>query len=233
MKTNVFSIAAFAIVASSFLIISSCKKTDVTPPVVTLNGASSYTISLQSNYTELNATAVDDQDGAITPTASGTVNTNLTGNYVITYTATDKAGNVGTAKRTITVVNDANIYSGTYTCTDTAFGTSSPFTQTVTASTTLNNHIIFSTFAGRAGNNTIEAVVTGGTAFTIIPATVSGLGQYGCTFNYTANGAGAAITASSASKYSFSVKYFEERVQGGAGCSAVAATPFEDTFVQQ
>jgi hypothetical protein len=229
MKTNVLGIAAFAIVASS-LLISSCKKTDVTPPVVTLNGASSYTISLQSNYTELNATALDDQDGAITPSVSGTVNTNLTGDYVITYTATDKAGNIGTAKRTITVANDANIYSGTYACADTAFGS---FSQTVTASTTLNNHIVFSMFADRTGNNTIEAVITGGSAFTLVDATVTGLGANGCTFKYTANGAGAAITASATGKYSFSVKYFEEKVAGGAGCLAVAPTPFEDTFVQQ
>jgi len=221
MKTNVVAIAVFSIVAFSFLIVSSCKKTNNTPPVVTLNGASSYTISLQSNYTELNAKALSNQNAIITPVVSGSVNTNLVGTYTITYTATDNIGNIGTATRTVTVVNDANIYSGTYTC-----------TQVVTASTTLNNLILFSKFANLSGNNTIEAILTGGTAFSIIDATVNGLGANGCTLNYSANGVGAAIT-SNAGKYSFSVKYSKAQIASGTSCPAIAAIAYEDMFVQQ
>jgi len=232
MKTNVVAIAVFSIVAFSFLIVSSCKKTNNTPPVVTLNGASSYTISLQSNYTELNAKALSNQNAIITPVVSGSVNTNLVGTYTITYTATDNIGNIGTATRTVTVVNDANIYSGTYTCTDTALGGNSPFTQVVTASTTLNNLILFSKFANLSGNNTIEAILTGGTAFSIIDATVNGLGANGCTLNYSANGVGAAIT-SNAGKYSFSVKYSKAQIASGTSCPAIAAIAYEDMFVQQ
>jgi hypothetical protein len=231
MKKNILSLIAIALMATAS-IFTGCKKDDTTAPVVTLTGgAASQTISLQGTYTELGATANDDKDGALTPTTSGSVNVNLTGTYIITYSATDAAGNTGTATRTITVVNDAAGYAGTYDCTDASFGSGSPWTQVITASTTTNNHIVFSKFAERTGNNTIEAALTGGTAFTVIGATVSGLGANACTFTYAANGAGATITQAGG-KYSFSVKYFESEAGGGA-CTAVSVTPFEDTMVQQ
>ena len=44
-------------------------------------------------------------DGGETVTASGTVDTSVAGTYSITYTATDAAGNTGTATRTVTVVD--------------------------------------------------------------------------------------------------------------------------------
>ena len=53
-------------------------------------------------WTDPGATA----DGGETVTASGTVDTNTVGTYTITYTATDAAGNTGTATRTVTVVAD-------------------------------------------------------------------------------------------------------------------------------
>ena len=40
------------------------------------------------------------------------------GTYTVTYSATDAAGNVGTATRTIHVVNDAEYLAGTYTTTE-------------------------------------------------------------------------------------------------------------------
>lgn len=229
MKKNILSLSAIALIAF-VSVFTGCKKTDTTPPVVTLTGAATETISLQGTYTELGATANDDVDGTVTATPSGTVNTDLTGTYVITYTATDKAGNNGTAIRTITVVNDAAIYAGTYTCTDAAFGSNSPFTQTVTASTTTNKHIIFGKFADFSGNTTIEAVLTGGTYFVLVPA--SNVSINGCNYNFTPNGNGNTISTSGG-KASFSIKYNEEDLAGGTGCTAVAPTPYEDTFVQQ
>ena len=37
-----------------------------------------------------------------------------TGDYTLTYTATDAAGNVGTATRTVHVYNQAEVFEGTY-----------------------------------------------------------------------------------------------------------------------
>ncbi len=63
------------------------------------------TIQRNSAYTELGATALDNIDGNMTSQIqiTGTVNTATLGTYTRTYSATDSAGNVGTATRTIIV----------------------------------------------------------------------------------------------------------------------------------
>lgn len=76
---------------------------DTTPPVVTLNGSSTMTLQVGDSFTDPGATAADDRDGALQPTSSGTVDTNTQGTYTITYSATDNAGNTGTATRTVNV----------------------------------------------------------------------------------------------------------------------------------
>eukprot|EP00493_Phyllostaurus_siculus_P020276 UN20601 len=53
-----------------------------------------------ATYHELGATA----DGGEAITITGTVDPNVPGTYTITYTATDEAGNVGTATRVVTFV---------------------------------------------------------------------------------------------------------------------------------
>lgn len=224
-------LATAVLFTAGTLLFTGCKKDDTTPPTVTMNGGD-MTISLQDNYTEMGATATDDEDGELTVTTSGTVNEDLVGTYTITYTATDAAGNVGTATRYVTVRNDADIYAGTYTTSNPDFGTASPWTQTITASTTINNRVVFSEFAARTGNNTIEANLVGGNTFVLVDKTVTGLGTNACDFRYTNNGAGAPITQTGG-KYTFTVKYFEERLAGTGACTAVAPTAFTDTFVQQ
>lgn len=79
--------------------------TDTTAPVVTLNGTSTVNLTLGDTYTDAGATANDDVDGALTPTVSGTVDTSTAGSYPITYSATDAAGNTGTAVRTVIVTD--------------------------------------------------------------------------------------------------------------------------------
>ena len=161
MKKNILNLTAIVLISAAS-VLTGCKKDDTTAPVVTLNGAASQTVSLQGTYTEMNATANDDVDGTITPTTSGTVNVNQTGVYTITYTATDKAGNVGTATRTVTVVNDLDAMTGTYQCTITA----SPnivYTQTITASPTLNKRLTFSKFSDYTGANSVYVDVVGTT----------------------------------------------------------------------
>lgn len=229
MKKHFLSISAIVLTAG-MLVFTGCKKDDTTAPVVTLNGGD-QTIILNSPYTELGATATDDEDGSITPTITGSVNKDLAGTYTITYSATDAAGNVGEATRKVVVKNEAEIYAGTYTTTNPDFGNSSTWTQTVSASTTKNNTIVFSKFANRTGNSTITAELIGGTAFKIVDATVTPEAGK-CTYKYTANSTGVNITKIN-NKYTFSIKYFEERLAGGGTCTGVPATPFEDKFDQQ
>jgi hypothetical protein len=228
MKKKLLSFAAI-ILTSGILVFTGCKKDDATPPVVTLNGAESVTVILNSSYTELGATATDDKDGTITPVTSGSVNTDLVGKYTITYSATDAAGNEGTATRTVTVRNEADIYAGEYTTT-----ADSVYTQTITASPTKNKAIVFSMFARRSNNNKISAILVGGTAFQLDGAQQGvNVGKNGCTFNYTSLGAGQPIVKSTNGKYSFSIKYTEARVQGGTNCPASGAASFEDVSVQK
>ncbi len=158
MKRNILAATAFLLAGT--VIFTSCKKDDITDPVVTLNGNSEMTVSLQGTFTDPGATADDNKDGKITPTTSGSVNTNLKGTYTITYEATDAAGNSGSVTRTVNVVNDADGMNGTYRCVI-AGSTPYTYTQTITASSTRNNRIIFGKFGDYTGNTGIYADVVG------------------------------------------------------------------------
>ena len=76
---------------------------DTTAPIVTVIGANPTEIIIGDSYFELGATAIDDTDGEIFVTNTGDVNTAEIGQYIISYSATDNAGNEGTATRTVNV----------------------------------------------------------------------------------------------------------------------------------
>ena len=79
---------------------------DPTAPVITLNGDAEITVDLGSTFIDLGATATDNVDGTVTVTTSGTVDTNATGSYVLSYSATDAAGNsAAVVTRTVTVAD--------------------------------------------------------------------------------------------------------------------------------
>ena len=78
---------------------------DTTPPAITLLGAAVINVELKSAFTDPGATAVDAITPLVTIVRTGTVNTNVAGTYVLTYTATDGAGNVGVATRTVIVAD--------------------------------------------------------------------------------------------------------------------------------
>ena len=75
---------------------------DTEAPVVTAEEAK-VTVPFGGTYTDAGATVSDNVDTGLTATASGTVDVNLAGDYTITYSATDAAGNTGTATTTVTV----------------------------------------------------------------------------------------------------------------------------------
>mgnify|MGYP000332421537 CR=1 FL=1 len=84
---------------------------DVIPPVITLNGSANISLTQGTAYTELGATANDAVDGAVTVIPTGTVNESTVGQYSITYTATDSAGNEATAERIVTIDMLSSMYS--------------------------------------------------------------------------------------------------------------------------
>ncbi|HNT87531.1 MAG TPA: DUF5011 domain-containing protein, partial [Candidatus Hydrogenedentes bacterium] len=79
---------------------------DTTPPVITLNGAAQMTVECGTPFVDPGATALDACQGNVPVQTAGTVDTGTPGNYVITYNATDNAGNQAVqVTRTVTVVD--------------------------------------------------------------------------------------------------------------------------------
>jgi hypothetical protein len=77
---------------------------DITPPVITLNGASTIYLSVGGSWIDPGATAIDAVDGPIYKImVSGSVNTTITGTYYVTYSASDNSGNQASVTRTIIV----------------------------------------------------------------------------------------------------------------------------------
>jgi putative hemolysin len=79
---------------------------DVTPPEIALNGESELQIECQDEYSEPGATAVDNCDSETDVSIGGdVVDTSTPAQYVVTYSSTDDAGNLGQANRVVDVVD--------------------------------------------------------------------------------------------------------------------------------
>ncbi|WP_095984970.1 kelch repeat-containing protein [Cystobacter fuscus] len=80
---------------------------DTAAPTVTLVGEAAQTLACGTPYVEAGVQAADlcDNGEASSPvvTVSGSVNTQVPGTYVVTYSAQDSSGNVGRATRRVTV----------------------------------------------------------------------------------------------------------------------------------
>ena len=74
-------------------------------PVVTLIGEAQVTIPAGAEYIEEGATAIDDIDGDLSANLviSDTVNTAVVGTYTVAFSASDRAGNKGSAQRVVKV----------------------------------------------------------------------------------------------------------------------------------
>ncbi len=76
---------------------------DTTAPVITVSAESNLTVDYASAYEDAGASAVDNKDGVVPVSVTGSVDTFTPGQYTITYTARDSAGNSATATRVVTV----------------------------------------------------------------------------------------------------------------------------------
>ncbi len=83
---------------------------NTTPPVITLNGADPYTLMVGETYVEPRWTVTDNVDTDLDDDVivTGTVDSNTVGTYLLEYSVTDSAGNVGAAARTVNVVEKAD-----------------------------------------------------------------------------------------------------------------------------
>ncbi len=116
MKTK-FSIFTLAVIATVGMFIAGCGTDDLSTPTIVLEGDDPLIVTLGGSYTDPGFTASDDEDGDVSANVSvddSDVDTDMIGEYEVSYTVTDKAGNTGTTIRTVRVVMDKAHYEGTY-----------------------------------------------------------------------------------------------------------------------
>ena len=184
---------------ASSIVLSACgsggsdksEDVDTVAPVITLQGDATVALPYNQTYTDAGATANDNVDGAVTVTTSGTVDSSVIGQYAITYTATDAAGNEATKTRTVNVVditaptitvtgNNAQIFVGdSYTDEGASATDDVDSTITVTSSddideSTAGTYTVTYTATDAAGN---EASAT--RTVTVVAPTLSGTAAAG------------------------------------------------------
>ncbi|WP_394228135.1 immunoglobulin-like domain-containing protein [Pseudoalteromonas spongiae] len=76
---------------------------DKKPPEITLNGKTPLMVAQGSNFEDPGASANDEVDGLVEVEVSHNVNSNEVGEYLVTYVATDKSGNVSQKERLVIV----------------------------------------------------------------------------------------------------------------------------------
>jgi hypothetical protein len=134
----------FFIAAIVVLMTGACAKGDQMPPEITVIG-NTHTISYKGvTYVDQGATAMDNIDLDITSkiVVSGSVGTAV-GNYTITYSVADAAGNHAETYRHVKVTYGNTYLVGTYNVVETSpFGTVT-YTGSVTASTTDPDEFVF------------------------------------------------------------------------------------------
>lgn len=116
MKTRI-SVLSLAVIAAGGMFITSCGTEDLSTPVIVLEGDSPFIVELGDTYTDPGFTATDDEDGDISANVTvddSDVDTEEIGEYEVTYTVTDAAGNVGTETRIVRVVMGKADYMGTF-----------------------------------------------------------------------------------------------------------------------
>jgi hypothetical protein len=80
---------------------------DVTAPIITVTGDNPLYLAVGEAFVEPGASALDAIDGNVAVNATGAVNTTIRGSYLLTYNASDAAGNAATATREVIVRSGA------------------------------------------------------------------------------------------------------------------------------
>jgi len=192
---KLFSILAVAVIGG--FLFTSCTKDDAVAPVVTLKGDAVVSVDFGGTFTDAGATATDDVDKDVTVVVEGTVTVTAAGEYTLTYKATDAAGNVGKATRTVYVVHRKGNMAASYTvnenCTSTGGSpyTVGPYTASITPGTG-NMDLVFTNFGDFQTSINMNGTLSGNTGQTLtIPSATPGLTIAG---SGTVNAAGTTVT---------------------------------------
>lgn len=165
MKKLAYVVASIALVGGMALM-NGCTTEDTEKPVITITNDDEAHNRVEqfsaAAYTDPGATAEDTEDGTLATTAEGTVDMANAGEYTITYTAADAAGNTGTETRTVTV--DGGLFlAGGYNVEDFVGSTSmGTYAETITTSSLAYNRINFTKF-GFYQNATVYGTISGKT----------------------------------------------------------------------
>lgn len=111
MKNKIYKIIVgifFILVSFNFVLADNENTKDTTAPVIFLTGSENVSLNVGDEYVDNGATATDDIDGDITKniTSYSTVDTSVVGNYSVTYSVSDKAGNIATQVIRNIIVNN-------------------------------------------------------------------------------------------------------------------------------
>ena len=144
---------------------------DITPPVIELNGAASVSVAWGGSYNDSGASVSDNVDASRTISGIGSVNTSKPGVYTITFDATDAAGNpANQVIRTVTVSAPSS--------TPGADGISGLMRYALGASAP-GSSVTKPTFAVTGGNLVITAIVRADDPnLTVVGESVTNLGNY-------------------------------------------------------
>ncbi len=211
---------------------------DTVFPVITILGDNPATVELGSAYSDAGATS----DGGEAVTISGTVDTSTLGTYIITYTATDAAGNTSTATRTVNVVdttppeititgdNPASVeLGGTYT--DAGATATDLDTVTLTSTSDVDTDTVGSysvTYSATdASGNTATATRTVNVIDTTAPVITSS-DTFVADENQTAIGT---VTATDLQTVTFTVSGTELQITSGGVLTFVVAPDYETKSV--
>ena len=82
---------------------------DLSPPVITLNGNAFIELDLDASYNDAGVTVTDNVDANPSKATTGLVDTSKPGNYTLTYTASDAAGNQAVPVTRTVVVLGADV----------------------------------------------------------------------------------------------------------------------------
>lgn len=126
------------------------------PPYMRLLGFKDTIISLNQNleFPKPPVYVKDETDAGLGWKESSNFNKDSVGVYYMRYTATDQRGNSNTVSRKITVVNESDNYTGTFTATLSSNQSTDTlrFTEIVSHSNTKNLSINFNNFHGINAN---------------------------------------------------------------------------------
>ncbi len=198
---------------------------DSAPPVITLSGEMEVNLSLGDNYNDKGATAYDNIDGDISSriVIDNSVDTNVSGSYIITYNVKDDAGNSAKAvTRTVNVIDTTPEYTVMFVPGEhgSISGTASQTVNqgedctSITANPDTNYHFVNWTGDGFRTTTANPLTVTGVINNHTITANFA-INTYSVTFTSESHGSLTGITT--------------QTVNHGNNCSSVNAVP-EDYY---